>query len=1118
MSVTRPLIVPTTEQRAAADPSTSVWVSANAGSGKTHVLVDRLTRLMLDGVDPSTILCLTFTKSAAAEMANRLLERLGFWVIADEDDLRQRLEVLGVKNVSQGLLKRARQLFTLALETPGGLKVQTIHAFCQNLLHLFPVEAGLAPGFEVMSEEDAAVLRAHAWSDVQQHFETDPDSDLAKAFLTLERYFDQDKFDDVIRALVSKPTPALEALSGLEGFAAFRAIAAQLLEVDPSYTESDYFGQLVELDPHICGAIIRALPFSGSGMVISDALRAANPEAVADILRAWVFISKGSGKRVRYTVKPEVEKHPHEAQLITQFFEEKHELFVLHDSHLKASLTASLLFIATAVLKSYQNEKRKRGKYDFADLISKAADMLTKDQAAQWVLYKLDGGISHILVDEAQDTNPLQWSIIQSLTEEFFAGQGRDKNTSRTVFVVGDRKQSIYSFQGADAALFETTRQLLAERIKNAKQDYRDEKLLVSYRSVQDVLDVVDTVFPEAALTKLGFSSASGSDLHQSSRMGERGRVEIWPTVIAMEEDDPELWIAPVDFTPENAPRKVLARLLAERIKSWIGCRMLVARNRPVRADDILIVMQRRSPLFGLIIAELRRAQIPVAGADRLKLETSIAVQDLIALAQFSLLPQDNYSLACVLKSPLLENALSEEEVFELAHDRGDLSLWDRLVGSENRRDTVRYLQDLSKLAKQVDPHQFFATVLTLRRKAMVERLGPESIDATHAFVDLALDYVTTTSSSLAGFIAWFLQGDVEIKRDMDKPTGEVRIMTVHGAKGLEANIVIIPDATEQRYDKHEGFYMSREGLPVMSPGSLAHSAASDAIKAQSRLLGDEEHMRLLYVAMTRACDELYICGSLGKKLSSASWYAHILGALANVGLLSAEQSEALARGDGAIVSFGPEPAESSAAPSDTPSDDMPDWALPAPLSEQARIEHVAKTYSDTTLAPADDVARRRGTAMHKLLQLLPDWSDDERHVMAHKLGANLDLSAHDVALALGIIALPDLAPLYSDVSAGEVDLMVAPGQTRRVDRMAVSATDIHVLDYKTGKGGDLPEHHPYVQQIGEYASILAEAYPGRTLKAAVVWTDSGTVTWIDTAVLSQIRDRSWQNRRADLT
>jgi ATP-dependent helicase/nuclease subunit A len=1131
VSSQRPLEKPTQEQQRAADPAASVWVSANAGSGKTHVLVDRLTRLMLDDVKPATILCLTFTKAAAAEMSKRLFERLGYWAIADDADLRERLTVLGIKTPSDGKLKQARQLFTRALETPGGLKVQTIHAFCQNLLNLFPVEAGLAPGFDVLDDADALALREAAWRSVQASFEADPASDLAHAFLRLEPYFNADRFDNVIRELISQPTPALEALADQPDYERLRDIATQGLGIDPLKSEAGLLNELVSLDAATCGSIIAAftdMPPHNKFHVASvfrAALQKGPAENTVRALRNLLFTGDQVERKELVSVSARG-RHPHAAELLDNLCENLRRIFILHDLHVRASLSASLWLVATSVLRAYREEKRRRGRYDFSDLISRTANMLSQARAAQWVLYKLDGGIEHILVDEAQDTNPLQWQIIAALTDEFFAGEGKKREGNRTLFVVGDRKQSIFSFQGADAALFEQVRANTARRIKSSKQQYRDEKLLISYRSVQDVLNVVDAVFPQAALASLGFSTDDTADMHTSSRIGKRGVVEIWPVVQRLEAAEPDPWTAPVDHIDGNAPRKILARLIAGRIKSWIGRRILVARDRVIQADDILIVMQRRSPLFSMIIAELRRADVPVAGADRLTLRDSLAVKDLLALAQFILLPTDDYSLACVLKSPLVEPAFDEDQLFGLAQHRGETSLWHRLCQSEEpyHQSIVVYLQSLFRLAALVDPHRFFATVLATRRTAMATRLGPESIDATDAFVDLALDYATTTSTSLAGFVAWFSSEEIVIKRDMDKPTGDVRIMTVHGAKGLEANIVIMPDATELRRADGKGYFEDDRGLPIVTPGDLTKIPVIETLKENAGRLSQQEELRLLYVAMTRACDELYICGGLsGRSLSDRCWYTVIEKAIASSNLLAEITSEAMPEVEGLAlrrIGIAPVSHDAGEPEGDMNPDMIPVWALPSPVQSQVQYEPGTAIYSDDHGTSPGHASLRRGIAVHKLLQALPAWPEGERSALAHRLGRDLGLARIDVEHALHLVTREELAAFFTDQAQGEVTLMVAGGETRRIDRLAVTPEAIYLLDYKTGTGKDtvLDENHPYVQQLGRYASGLFEAYPERQLKAALVWTDSGTVSWINSDLLSRAGDVAYQNRGGALT
>jgi ATP-dependent helicase/nuclease subunit A len=1111
---TRKLFTPTVEQKKAANPEHSVWVSANAGSGKTHVLVDRLIRLLLSGAEPSQVLSITFTKAAAAEMANRVFERLSGWAILSDKDLRAHLEALGVNSWWDGTLARARRLFALALETPGGLKIQTIHAFCQNLLHLFPVEAGLAPGFEILDEPGTHHLMQQAWLETLARLRQDPDGQIAASFNRIERFFSEDRFDDAIRDILQRPGAAAKQVAETLDYDVARQLASIALSLDPAQNEQSVLLAVAAIDAKSIKSNVAALVALRSNKKTTqdtcDILLGIinEPDSVIRMQLIRKLLTTDKQKRKTYITGSDADRAPAAASAVETLIDQLIDCATLHDAHRRATLSADLLFMSGNVLSAYQRLKLARGAFDFNDLIDRTAHMLRQGKAAQWVLYKLDRGIEHILVDEAQDTSEAQWSIILALAAEFFAGQGtRDGKPSRTLFVVGDQKQSIYSFQGADAALFEAQHNFVANLVR-AATDFSDVKLQLSYRTVGDILKVVDTVFTPDDLTALGIARAGqDNDAHEPSRRNDRGVFELWPPLARLEEEQPMPWHAPVDVEKPGAPRPRLAREIARLIKSWIGHRVIAATGKTVDPGDIIILLRRRGDLFGLLIAALRREGVPVAGADRLRLRESLAVQDLLSLAQFMLLPDDDHSLACILKSPLIAESFDDKALFQIAHARRG-TLWAALqsAASPQAEAAVTELAGLRELAAHASPYVFFAHVMGERRKAIAARLGPEAVDATKSFLDLAMNYERSKPASLAGFVAWFSSEDIVIQREMDKPKGEVRIMTVHGAKGLEAPIVIIPEATDTGANRSRG-YIDADGVPVLTSSELLLDPATDAIKSNASLHDKQEYMRMLYVAMTRAKDELYVFGALtGDTIPKDSWYAHIERARAASPLLAMRPVGVVFDGLPAIVHrFGVDPKwVTKPSEQSKPEDPLPAWAIPAPARPPMQREE--KFVGSTT--GERDPAKRRGIAIHTLLQHLAGLEDQHSKAAAARLGDALDLSHEDRDKVLAIFEREDLAPFFGANSEGEVELAYPTGdmaaEPLRIDRLVVTPDAVLVLDYKTGKPEPLSPDHPYTQQLGRYADTLSEYYPGRVVKPALLWIDSGQLEWVN---LSQARD-----------
>ncbi|MEE3626296.1 UvrD-helicase domain-containing protein [Nitrospirillum sp. BR 11752] len=537
-------IDPTVKQRQASDPETSVWVGASAGTGKTKVLTDRVVRLMLAGTEPGRILCLTFTKAAAAEMANRIAERLAGWAVMPDGDLTQALAELNGRPPTRDEVLTARRLFARVLDTAGGMKIQTIHAFCQSLLRRFPLEARLPPNFQVMDDRTAAEALAESQAHMLASAQDRPDTPLGRALKRLAGALNEESFAELLADLVAqrgrirrileahaKPGGGPEA--GLDGTV---AALFRHLEVGPGETEGAVLAAGCRdeaLDVTGLRAACAALAVGTKTDVergLAIQLWLDQPERRLADFDTWrrQFLTAEGTVRAKLAGKDATAANPRTPDILAQ---EGARLVALQErlrAVTVAHSTASLLTLAGSMLEGYQRWKDSRAQLDFDDLILAASALLTGEaQACAWVLYKLDGGLDHILIDEAQDTNPEQWRVVSALAEEFFAGEGQS-NVRRTLFVVGDEKQSIFSFQGADPAEFARMRRTFQARVQAAERPWAIVDLETSFRSVGAVLQAVDTVFaqPEA---RDGVSAQAIR--HRPFRQGMAGKVELWPLV-----------------------------------------------------------------------------------------------------------------------------------------------------------------------------------------------------------------------------------------------------------------------------------------------------------------------------------------------------------------------------------------------------------------------------------------------------------------------------------------------------------------------------------------------------------------------------------------------------------
>jgi ATP-dependent helicase/nuclease subunit A len=1112
----------TPEQKTASNPAASAWVGANAGSGKTHVLVDRVTRLMLAGVDPMSILCLTYTKAAAKEMANRLHERLGEWVGLSNAALSKRLVQMGSDDVSHQMLSRARRLFTAALETPGGLKIQTIHAFCERILQLFPVEAGLAPGFEVLESSQSKQLLREARNHVLREAQGDESSIFTSALEVVTRHTHSDSFDALLERLLSKRQVLKGTIAQHGSIVGIGQVLRVQLGIDPQQRVETLREEFLKFDRATIEKIVPVLSDSlitnqETASQLAALLKTSDGRQAEQFYRRIYFTSEGEKpKKITSVITAKLlEAYPWIEDWLSLEYSRSLNLIGQIDNLTRIEATCALLTLADAMISKFESAKKLRGAYDFDDLILKTRDLLVDKSSAQWVLYKLDRGIEHVLVDEAQDTSLAQWEIVSALTSEFFSGTGSREIPDRTLFVVGDRKQSIFSFQGADPAAFEYSREIFGAQITNVGQTFNNVDLTISYRSTKEILTAVDMVFTEGSRARVGLDGLHPQILHHESNRGdERGLFELWPFMEADETAEREPWQAPVDQYPPKSALRKLARKLAETIKSWIGKRHIAALDRAVEAGDILILFRTRSSLFDILISEMRKAGIPVAGADRLKLSENIAILDIMALVQFVLLPEDDYSLACILKSPLVPAPLTEEELFKLAHGRGTASLWSRLSASADANcvEASTVLQEWLKASEGACPFEFLSMVLIRTRKAFLARLGSEAGDALDALLEASLSYEESHSSSLAGFALWFASEDTEIKRNMDRGTGEVRLMTVHGAKGLESSIVILPDTTSTPRSNATTALMFVEAnsggpqLPFWRLSRLAQSQAIEDWKDSDKQIELEEQRRLLYVAMTRARDELYVCGYKNRnKLDENSWYALVADALQNP-QKGRDFPRAVESSDGAsCLRLGPDPIwDGKFSLTPKAAQEFPDWLFGNPRYPDT----VQKSWSPARLPrmprrTGSDLAMARGRAIHKILEELPQMAPDLGLNYAKRILAKNRLDEKLAEKICGLGFNPEYRDFFGPDSQAEVNIgsILPNGQrmTERIDRLVIRANDVLVLDYKTDWNvpDGLEADHPYVVQLAAYALALGKAYGGKPIRAAILWTSLPLLDWI---------------------
>ena len=1128
-------------QARASDPAASAFVSANAGSGKTHVLVQRVIRLLLGGAPPEKILCITFTKAAAANMAERVFTTLGHWVTLDDAALDAAIRDVGLARPNASLRMRARELFACALETPGGLKVQTIHALCTRLLQQFPFEANVPARFVVLDERDQTEMMERANLAVLLEASRDPGSAAGRALNIAMASAADVTFKDVVReACLSRD----HFMAWTDNAGSAAAAAAQLsaaLGVDPDDGIEAVEREIVEGPnlPQSRWQDIAAVLDGGSKTDQDHAERLRNALAFAGAAQVdeylGVFLTEERAPRKSVLTKRFGDGHPALARAFGAEGARIGPLIERRRAVTTRDRTEALLHIATAAAANYRREKQERGLLDYDDLIDMTLAMLNRVSSG-WVHYKLDRGVDHVLIDEAQDTSPRQWEIVGHIIAEFTSGAGARDGVVRTIFAVGDEKQSIFSFQGAAPHEFDLRRRALKKRFEDAGLKFDPVSFTYSFRSGPAILQSVDHVFRDADIYRSIHSADIGYPIHHSLADAGPSLIEFWDLQQPDDKGDIEGWRAPFDGIQATSPEVRLARRIQAEIKSLVDNGTLTGRvgdRRTLRYGDVLVLVRRRGNVFDAVIQALKHANIPVAGADRLKLTEHIAIIDLMNFADALLLPQDDLALAVALKSPLF--GLDEDDLFKLAWQRkGSLrrALDHRAESDGKIAAAVRRLRACEARAAEVTPFAFYAWLLggDSGRQRILKRLGHEANDALDEFLELALGYERKAPASLQGFMAWLRAADTEVKRDMEISRDEVRVMTVHGAKGLEASVVFLVDTTTSPTDTQRLRLIDVPNHKAPdAPGIVvwAGKKADDpAVVAAARvaMLDDteDEYRRLLYVAMTRAADRLIVGGCRPGNMNSirkCCWYDLIAQGLERSGM-PVQQLETPA---GTVKRYTrPEDAAALAGPAALSGAVTAPTALPSWLRAEAApetsagnllrpsdpLENVAARLRTGEAAPLRARALQRGTLVHRLLQSLPELATERRRDAAiGYLARNAEgWTEHErTALAqsvLGLIEDPRFGPVFAPGSRAEVSIvgrLERPGRARalvsgQIDRLVVTPSEVLIVDYKTNHAPPrLAAEAPsgYVRQLALYRAVLARLYPQRPVRAALLWTEA---------------------------
>jgi ATP-dependent helicase/nuclease subunit A len=1121
-------------QGSASDPRRNIWLSASAGTGKTQVLAARVFRLLLRGTDPAAILCLTFTKAGAAEMAARVTGRLARWVRIDDLELQRDLEALG-EDYGPREREFARTLFAKVLDAPGGgLRIQTIHSFCQSLLSAFPVEAGLVPGFRPLDGREEYVLAREALAEMLVDAEREGRTALVDHVGALSLRLGEGGAENFLRqcaragdALESLPTgiqPWLRRTMGLPQGDVEAAIA--------EYCSDEAFdtGSLRRIAA--ANRAWSAATGQAQAVVAEAWIEASDAERAATLsdLHALFRTQKGEPRKVSPKL---IDADADYETMALDLGEACADLLTMRAQAGYADILARGLEAGREYARAYAAAKRRVGAVDFDDLIRRTVELLGQPGMGEWVRYKLDQVTEHVLIDEAQDTNWKQWTIVRAVADEFFAGETTRGEGTRTLFTVGDYKQAIFGFQGTDPFFFALAHRHFEKLAQAALDPDRYDplegapsaqpletlSLTASFRSTRPVLEFVDAAI--AALPEQSMGEHSAIEQHASEVPGP-GTVTLWPVTVEGSDEGEEGWI-------DDATR-ALAKQIARAIKSWVGVLDLESKGRKLRPEDVMILVKRRGDLASLIVARLYAEGVPVAGVDRLRLNAPLAVQDLLAAIRFALQPEDDLSLASLLVSPLI--GWSQDELMAAAvRERG--GLWRHLRATQSD-ERVAPLQEILRRADIATPYRFLEEMLSgpmQGRRKLLLRLGEEARDPIDELLNAALNFENVATPSLQRFLDWFDRGDVEIVRDAAQPQGSVRVMTAHGAKGLQAPLVILADATADpsrsprdilnwQPEGHEG-----EAFPIFRPRAGERGGALQEVMTRTDERELQEHWRLFYVAATRAEERLVIAGALGPmakgEAPANSWYTAAARAFEAFGI--ADEGEREFRG---LTPASPVPARPEAAEAIAQAAPLPDWVgRKAPEEARPPRPLAPSSLGDDSVAdpppnPAMRAAAERGRLLHALFERLPSVPATQRAEAAERWLAGAggvadpDTRAGLVKAALGVTEDPRFAELFGPDALAEapiaavVDTIVVSGT---VDRLVVTPERIRIVDFKTGRRApasldDVPPYH--LRQMAAYAAALAVIFPDRAIEAALLYTAGPVLHELPPELLAEHKPR----------
>lgn len=1016
------------QQQNASDPKTSAYVSASAGTGKTKILVDRLIRLLLNETPPESILCLTFTKAAANEMLDRLLIALESMVGMEKEALVSFFKELGEEYTLEKE-QLAKTLFFTILDLEGGLKIQTLHAFCQRIVEAYAWELELTPPLNILDDIDQVEI-------IQKSINATTNSTEVSA--------------DLMR------------LINIMGYSHFITLINSNIRLSPSELKRSCAPFQLDKPFHMqhLTALIKSLPENVKDMLPLDPQKLMN-----------FFLTKTGTPRKTIIKKSILKDSYGTAETLSEIA----ELFIIANDMLKVEKLNTLnmaFFTLTHTIKSkYQDAKKQASSLDFNDLIDLTSQLLNQEGSGS-LESKLGYSLKAILVDEAQDTSPQQWDILDTLIQSMVLA---DNTGSSSLFVVGDLKQAIYSFQGSKPEIFLSKPEHFQHLFQEYRKPFKVLKLEKSYRSSVKVLSTVDKMFN----TNPNGLFITDELTHIPHRQHAPGKVALAKLEDKKNDDTEYEWKLPHLRDSETSKNEVLAQKIASCILSILsGAEPLESTKARPQPQDIMILVRSRGNFIEKLNQVLLSKDLPISGLDRFKLNDHLMAQDFLCLGAWTCSKTDDYSLTCLLKSPFYGEygeGIDETFLYEICTTKNAKTLWQHIQGiSKTLCEThplVAFVSLLNMALKNLDytlMTEFFANIWQKTSKAFMQQFGPEAADIFEEFYSQAYSLEQSKSVSMQAFV-WHMHSiDLYIKKDVtSKVYPEIRIMTIHGSKGLQSPIVIMADANIRTTLSKENtlFYKNRHTLKPAE--SECPSFLKDS-KGQTLDAFVQEERRLLYVAMTRAEDELYIFGK-GDKIIEESWYD----------ILNIEKEAG----------------------------HIDEYALPLNssnkfLQENKGAPHIeippyfTMDVNKKTLVQPDFVANKqaaeRGIMIHKLFEVLPTIDAEKQLEVANHILSTFQNSAIitvlDIENIIAIINTPDYEIFFKTEGVNELSLTYE-GALYRLDRFVEKDGNAYILDFKTGARSQQKLNN-YKKQIQIYSAAIHDLYAPKNIYKYILWTD----------------------------